>query len=167
VFFILLLRIAVGWHFAFEGYQKVRGPGDWTAAGYLKNAQGPLADRFKQLAGDDSLLGFIDIGMSWGMLVIGVCFMLGLLTRTTGLLLMLMLVGFYLSAPPWTGQKLPVEEGNYLYINKNLIEFLAVAAILASGVSRSWGLDGLFRRRPVRLAGSPRISVDDGADAED
>ena len=38
-----LLRIAIGWHFLYEGLIKLQA-GDWSAAGYLRGAVGPAAD---------------------------------------------------------------------------------------------------------------------------
>ncbi|MCG3125811.1 MAG: hypothetical protein CHACPFDD_00638 [Phycisphaerae bacterium] len=196
LFILFLLRIGIGWHFSYEGYTKVRGPGAFTAAGYLKAARGPFKDYFVSLAGpwekfvaqftgsahaepattsapasspappasqpaaveNPPQLVAINLIMSWGMLLLGLLFMLGWWTRTSGLLLMLMLAMFYLSAPPWTAEKLAFEEGNYLFINKNLIEFLATAAVAFSGVSRTWGLDAFsrIRREPRPTRGSAK-----------
>jgi len=48
---LVLLRLAIGWHFFVEGMDKVHTPA-WTSAGYLREATGPLAPRFRSLAGD-------------------------------------------------------------------------------------------------------------------
>ena len=42
---ITALRVLVGWHFLYEGLTKLTAP-SWTAAGYLKQAKGPLAGSF-------------------------------------------------------------------------------------------------------------------------
>ena len=42
---ITALRVLVGWHFLYEGLTKLTAP-SWTAAGYLKQAKGPLAEPF-------------------------------------------------------------------------------------------------------------------------
>lgn len=151
---LMLLRVAIGWHFSFEALNKLKAPGHWTSAGYLKAARGPAKDAFAWLADEkqQSMLRVVDIINSWGMLVAGLCFMIGLFTRFSGVGLMLMLAMFYFSQPPWSGEKLPMEEGNYLYVNKNLIEFLAISVIVASGVSRAWGIDAILRRRRPQLA---------------
>ena len=44
-----LLRIAIGWHFLYEGLIKLQA-GDWSAAGYLSGAVGPAADFYHSLA---------------------------------------------------------------------------------------------------------------------
>jgi len=50
-FFLVVLRLAIGWHIFFAGVEKVRAP-NWTSAGYLREASGPLAPQFRELAGD-------------------------------------------------------------------------------------------------------------------
>lgn len=57
---LVLLRVAIGWHFLFEGIEKIdtwhygprEGKPEWSAAGYLRESQGPLADYFRKQAGD-------------------------------------------------------------------------------------------------------------------
>jgi uncharacterized membrane protein YphA (DoxX/SURF4 family) len=57
---LVLLRVAIGWHFLFEGLEKIeswqRGPSEgnqvWSAEGYLRESQGPLAGWFRAQAGD-------------------------------------------------------------------------------------------------------------------
>jgi uncharacterized membrane protein YphA (DoxX/SURF4 family) len=48
---LVLLRLAIGWHFFIEGVDKLHNP-TWTSANYLREATGPLAPRFRALAGD-------------------------------------------------------------------------------------------------------------------
>jgi len=67
--FLVLLRVAIGWHFLYEGTQKIlstpegkssflgkklpvpEGP-PFSSEGYLRNASGPLAPRFRALIPD-------------------------------------------------------------------------------------------------------------------
>ena len=59
-FFIILLRIAIGWHFFFEGIDKVesmrRGVTEtsrpFSSAGYLNEASGPASKLIKEQIGD-------------------------------------------------------------------------------------------------------------------
>lgn len=50
-FLLVLLRLAIGWHFVFEGAEKVQSP-TWTSEPYLREASGPLAPTFRWMAGD-------------------------------------------------------------------------------------------------------------------
>ena len=58
--FLVLLRLAIGWHFLFEGLHKldsfVRGETTtnkpFSSAGYFREAPGPLAYEMRQFVGD-------------------------------------------------------------------------------------------------------------------
>lgn len=54
-FLLVLLRVAIGWQFLYEGIwkrntQTTAKP--WTAEGYLANARGPFRDKFRELLDD-------------------------------------------------------------------------------------------------------------------
>lgn len=68
VVFVVLLRIAIGWQFTYEGLWKLDTQDTatpWTAAGYLKNAQGPLAQTFRRLVDDPHDLHWVDEETTW------------------------------------------------------------------------------------------------------
>src|ERR1700730_8088696 len=58
--FLVLLRLAIGWHFLFEGLEKVQsvylGPTTtsqpFTSAGYLREATGPVGPLARKQVGD-------------------------------------------------------------------------------------------------------------------
>ena len=61
--FLVLLRVSIGWQFFYEGmwkYQSQSTSKPWTAAGYLKNAQGPLRDYYRGLVHDPDDLEKLD-----------------------------------------------------------------------------------------------------------
>lgn len=49
--FLVLLRLALGWLILVEGLDKIRSD-NWSSAPYLRESTGPLAPKFKQIAGD-------------------------------------------------------------------------------------------------------------------
>ena len=54
VVLIILLRISIGWQFLYEGLWKLESmktAQPWSAEGYLKNAQGPFRNYFRNLTG--------------------------------------------------------------------------------------------------------------------
>jgi uncharacterized membrane protein YphA (DoxX/SURF4 family) len=53
-FFLIALRLAIGWHILFEGLEKLSSP-SWSSEAYLREASGPLAPEFRELAGDGLL----------------------------------------------------------------------------------------------------------------
>src|SRR5262249_8368571 len=48
---LVLLQLAIGWHFFYEGAWKLRHE-SWSSKGYLKNATGPVALPLRWAAGD-------------------------------------------------------------------------------------------------------------------
>ena len=81
---ITVLRVFVGWHFLYEGIAKLTAP-SWSAAGYLKQARGPLAELFRWLASQPNLLANVDLITMWGLTIVGLCLILGLFTRLASL----------------------------------------------------------------------------------
>lgn len=60
---IVLLRLSIGWQFLYEGLWKFHTlgtPTPWTAEGYLRNAQGPFRNFFRNLTGDPNDLEWLD-----------------------------------------------------------------------------------------------------------
>jgi len=149
---ITVLRIAVGWHFLYEGIAKLTSP-SWSAAGYLKQARGPFAGLFKWLASEPNLLANADLITMWGLTLVGMLLILGLFTRLASLGGIGFIVLFYLCNPPFIGYFYSIPtEGSYLIVNKNLVELCALVVVLVTGSGRFAGLDrivhGLVGRRP-------------------
>ena len=149
---ITLMRVFVGWHFLYEGIAKLSAPA-WSAAGYLKASRGPFSAMFKSIAAQPNLLDNVNLITSWGLTIVGVLLILGLFTRLASLGGIAFLLMVYFAAPPWIGYFYTVpSEGNYLIVNKNLIEAAALAVIFFTGSGRFYGLDrivsGLIGRRP-------------------
>jgi len=158
---LVLLRVVVGWHFLYEGYIKLMAR-HWSAQSYLADARGPLAEWFKQMAEAPRALQAVNLLNEWGLALIGACLMLGFATRLSCLGAMAMLALYYLSNPPWIGVLHRAGEGNYLYVDKNVIEFFAVAAVLMFNTGRVAGLDVLvheWRRRRNRVRSEPDVDA--------
>lgn len=103
--------------------------------------------------GEWALLDWGDFFVKWGLLVVGLCLLLGLLTRTACVIGALYLVMFYIAMPALPGwPPSPRAEGHYLFINKNIIEALALLALATFRTGRWAGIDGFlagWRRQPV------------------
>ncbi|TXT17815.1 MAG: hypothetical protein FD138_4531, partial [Planctomycetota bacterium] len=60
---IVLLRLSIGWQFLYEGMWKINTlstPTPWSAEGYLRNAQGPFRNTFRNMTGDPNDLDWLD-----------------------------------------------------------------------------------------------------------
>jgi len=71
VIFLVVLRLGIGWQLLYEGLWKINTqstPTPWSAEGYLKNAQGPMRDVFRIMAGDPDDKSWLDadtVGVGW------------------------------------------------------------------------------------------------------
>jgi thiosulfate dehydrogenase [quinone] large subunit len=149
---LVILRTLIGWHFLYEGYYKLMLPAwsadgkplpQWTSAGYLKAASGPLAGVFRRMI-DVGWIGWIDNTVKFSLLLIGLSLILGLLTRAGLWGALFFLTMFYLLAIPTAGAPQPGNEGTYLIVNKTLIEGAAVGVLLAFNTGAIAGLDMLL-----------------------
>src|SRR6187402_3094456 len=158
---LVTLRTAIGWHFAYEGFYKLMLPGwtrageriaEWSAAGYLKGATGPVAPLFHSMAGNATLMHAVDLAVPLGLFLVGMSLMLGLFTQAGCLGAVGFLAMFYLSQPPLSGMPQAGAEGTYLFVNKNLLELTAVLAIFAFRTCAIAGFDQLLMRYRSRPA---------------
>jgi thiosulfate dehydrogenase [quinone] large subunit len=162
---LVLVRTVIGWHFLYEGLYKLMLPGwtrdgarlaAWSAKGYLNVSSGPFAPMLHRLA-DSSMAPWIDILVPVGLTLVGLSLMLGLFTQLGCWGAIGFLAMFYVSMPPTTGLQVPGAEGAYLLVNKNLVELVAVVAVLSFRTGRIAGLDRLlrFRKRRESIGGVP------------
>jgi thiosulfate dehydrogenase (quinone) large subunit len=149
---LVFLRVMIGWHFLYEGVGKFLKP-HWSAAGYLMQSRGLFAPVFHWIADTPSILVVVNQMNIWGLMAIGLGLILGCFTRlasAAGIFLILLyyacnplLVGYFYSIPL---------EGNYLIVNKNLVEMAALVVIAVTFSSRYAGIDrvlhGVLRRQP-------------------
>jgi thiosulfate dehydrogenase [quinone] large subunit len=144
---LVILQLAIGWHLLYEGVAKLVVP-DWSAEGYLLDSGGWFAGMFKAMAENSATLEFVNVVNSWGLAIIGLALVLGLFTRAALVVGMVFLALYYLSHPPLISvdYALP-SEGNYLWVNKTLIELIAMSVLLAFPVSHIVGLDRLIAKR--------------------
>jgi len=153
---ITVLRVLVGWHFFYEGLTKLTAP-SWSAAGFLKQAKGPLAGSFHAMAAQPGTLANADLATMWLLTLVGACLILGLFTRLASLAGIGFILLFYLATPPFIGYFYSIpSEGSYLIVNKNLVELCALVVILSTRSGLFAGLDrivhGLMARRPTFAA---------------
>jgi len=143
---IVLLRVAIGWHFLYEGVAKLEKPA-WSAAGFLLQSRGVLSGLFRWMAADPNVLAIVNPLNMWGLTLIGLGLIVGCFTRLASAAGILLILLFYLCNPPFVGYfySIPME-GNYLIVNKNLVELAALAVVLVTGSGRAAGLDRIIHR---------------------
>ena len=125
---ITLFRVAIGWHFLYEGISKIIA-GNWTAAGYLAKATGPFAGFYHSLAASETAMDIIDPMNMAGLVLIGLGLFLGVFIRLSAISGVFLLLLYYFAYPPFGGDIFGSAEGNLYIVNKNLIEALALLVI--------------------------------------
>ena len=141
LYVLVLLRVAIGWHFLYEGISKLLTP-NWSSAGYLEISRWIFSDFFHWLAANPTLLKIVDLLNIWGLIIIGFALIAGLFTRWAGIAGIAMILFYYLANPPFIGLDFGViKEGNYLVVDKNLIELLAMTIVVLFPTSSVFGLD--------------------------
>jgi uncharacterized membrane protein YphA (DoxX/SURF4 family) len=108
-----------------------------------------------------SRLDWIDFAVRWGLVLCGSGLILGLFSRISCLGGAVLLLSFYLAAMPLPGVIEAVRVEGYPYVNKNIVEMLALLTLATTASGRWVGLDFLicyfspFRRRKVEPKGPP------------
>lgn len=126
---ITFFRVAIGWHFLYEGLAKL-WMGNWSAAGYLTNATGPFAGFYHWLGNSETLMNIIDPANIAGLILIGLGLFLGLAIRISSISGIFLLMLYYFAYPPFGGSIFGPAEGNLFIVNKNLIEAMALVVLV-------------------------------------
>jgi len=148
--FLVLLRMAIGWHFLYEGLVKVWTPG-WTSAPYLADSRWLLSGLFHWIVAHPAVLRAVDLLNVWGLVLVGLALLLGAFSRLAALSGIVLLGLYYVASPPLVG--LPSNgsaEGAYLIVNKNLVEILALCVVAAFPATGFFGLERALSRLLAR-----------------
>lgn len=141
---LFILRITVGWHFLYEGFVKIMDP-NWTSAGYLIEARWIFSGIFHWIADNPSALKIVDFLNIWGLTLIGLGLFFGCFTRAASISGILLLFLYYIAIPPIPGYSNGLyTEGNYLIVNKNLVELIALCVLTIFPTETFLSLDRLF-----------------------
>jgi thiosulfate dehydrogenase [quinone] large subunit len=153
---LVALRTLIGWHFLYEGIYKFRLPGwspdghpmpAWSSLGFVKGvANGPVGALAQHMA-EAGYLGVIDKLLMYGIAAVGLSLILGIFTRVGCIGGVLLLCLFYVLNVPVNGMHQNGAEGAYLFVNKTLIEAVAVLALYAFDTGRIAGLDRFWHDR--------------------
>ena len=141
-----LLRILVGWHLLYEGMAKLANS-NWTSAAYLLDSKWLFSGLAKWMVTNPGLLSLVDTLNIWGLTLIGLSLMFGLMSRWGSIAGACLLVVYYLFHPPLVGldySKPP--EGSYLIVDKNLVEACALFVLAMFPTSHITGLDRFFTK---------------------
>ncbi|MFZ0282991.1 MAG: DoxX family protein, partial [Bacteroidales bacterium] len=162
IYLLTIVRIAVGWHFLYEGIAKLIA-GNWSSAAYLAGSKWIFAPFFHWMAGNAGIVAAVDFVNIWGMILVGTGLMLGLFSRWASAGGALMLFFYFIAYPPIPGYMFGVPaEGSYLWVNRNLIEFLVLLALVFLSSEYLFGLDRLYSRWKEEKARKPVADLPSG-----
>ena len=139
---ITVFRMALGWHFLFEGISKLFVV-NWSAASFLSHSTGPFSGFYHWLGSSDAILNIIDPVNIAALILIGIGLFLGIAIRLSSLSGILLLVLYYFAYPPFGGTLLSGTEGNLFIVNRNLIEAVALAVLMFLP-EKGWGVYALL-----------------------
>ena len=127
----------------YEGIHKLLHP-EWSALAFLDNAQWIFSGIADWIISNQGILNIVDTMNTWGLILIGLGLVLGLFTRISSLAGCALLLLYYLFNPPFIGMvAMGSVEGNYLMVNKTLIEAVCLLYMAFTPLSRHFGLDML------------------------
>ncbi|MCL4387306.1 DoxX family protein [Patescibacteria group bacterium] len=132
--FLLLLRLSLGWVFLYAGYSKLTVASGFTAKQFLLNLQGPFASFYIPLAGNP----IVDNLVIWGELLIGLCLILGVLVRFASFWGIVMMLLFYFAEFP--------PEHSFI-INDQLIYAFIFVYLMFSNAGNFWGFDKTLEKK--------------------
>ncbi|MFS4417984.1 DoxX family protein [Maribacter sp. 2307ULW6-5] len=144
---VTVLRILIGWHFLYEGVVKLYDP-SWTAYGYLASAQGPFKPLFNLMLGDGVLPWINNLNMA-ALVIVGITLLFGLYERVGALVGIGLLAMYYLAHPSFPGLPQVNVEGNYWFVNKNLIEMVACILLFLYPTGQYFGLAVFQKKKAV------------------
>ncbi|MDR0725468.1 MAG: DoxX family protein [Prevotellaceae bacterium] len=146
---ITIIRVAIGWHFLYEGCIKLVS-GNWTAEGYLNNTRGFLSGFYHWLTASPVRLEIVDLINIWGLILIGLALCVGVFRKWASLCGALLLTLYYFAYPSFGISLLGAHDGNTFIVDKIFIE-AAMLVFIFFYKERGYGIDQLapFLKRKI------------------
>ncbi|MFQ5661715.1 MAG: DoxX family protein [Candidatus Paceibacteria bacterium] len=129
---LLLLRFTFGWLFFYAGITKVINP-QWSAKGFLENAQ--TFSGFYSWLASPNILPTVDFLNEWGLTLIGIALILGVLVRLSAYLGALLMVLYY-----FPGLSFPYIGEHSLLVDDHIIYALGLLLLASLSTKHHWGI---------------------------
>jgi len=141
---LIILRILIGWQILFEGLSKLLDP-NWSSFGFLNESKWILSGFSHWIISNKDILNWVDFLNTWGLIAIGLGLVLGVFCRIAAISGAFLLFMYYLNNPPLIGMEYSIpSEGNYLIVNKTLIESISLVVIAVFSTHLNYGLESLY-----------------------
>ncbi|GHV05457.1 hypothetical protein FACS189416_5140 [Bacteroidia bacterium] len=139
---ITLLRMAIGWHFLYEGIAKVL-IGNWSSESYLANTTGLFSSFYHWIAAS-SWIGLVDWLNIAGLILIGLALFLGCLMRFSSAVGALLLLLYYFAYPPFGLSLFSASGESHLYIVNYVLVEVIMLIFLIFFPNSGYGLERFF-----------------------
>jgi uncharacterized membrane protein YphA (DoxX/SURF4 family) len=141
--FVTLLRMAIGWHFLYEGMVKIVVE-NWSAYPFLVNTTGFLSGFYHWLSTSPFLMKAVDLMNIYGLIIIGFGLFAGMFVRYAAISGALLMTLYYFAYPPFGPSLLNTGEGHLYIVDRLFIEAIALLFfVFAKEVG--FGIDELWR----------------------
>jgi thiosulfate dehydrogenase [quinone] large subunit len=142
---LVSLRFLIGWHLLYEGLYKLIHP-EWSSIAFLGESKWIFSGIADWIISNAGVLNTVDFLNTWGLIAIGLGLILGLFTRAAAISGTALLLLYYLFNPPFIGGAIGPMEGNYLLVNKTLIEAVTLILFIVFPAAKKYGLDSLLNK---------------------
>jgi thiosulfate dehydrogenase [quinone] large subunit len=129
-YWLVLLRVLVGWWFLNEGLNKYVTPGSFEAGWFLETTGTIVSPALNALAGGATEAA-INVAVPLGEVLIGLGLLVGAFTRTAAFFGAAMTFVFYFALEDW-------RRG---LVNAELMGLVLFATLIVFGAGRIWGID--------------------------
>ncbi|MBP9772055.1 MAG: DoxX family protein [Candidatus Pacebacteria bacterium] len=135
---LFLLRISLGWLFFYAGITKVLNA-SWTSSGYLAGAK-TFPELFQFFA-QPNVLPFVDFLNEWGLTLIGLSLIIGVFTRLSSVLGIILMALYYLPI-----LQFPYPNEHAYIVDEHVVYAIGLLVIYAFDAGRVWGLGRFLAR---------------------
>jgi thiosulfate dehydrogenase (quinone) large subunit len=127
------MRLALGWFYIYAGVTKILDP-NWDASFYLKGAK--IGAGFYSMLLSPGVLPIVNFVNAWGLTLLGISLVLGLLVRYSAPLGMVLMALYYIPL----GIIHP--DAHSFIVDDHIIYITALFVLFANNAGRYWGIDG-------------------------
>ena len=131
----------MGWLFFYAGITKVINP-EWSAVGYLKGAK-TFAGFYQWLA-SPGILPLVNFVNEWGLTLLGVSLILGVLVRISSISGIILMFLYYLPTLDF-----PHPNPSSYIVDQHIIFIFILIFFAATRAGRVWGLENWCSNLPI------------------
>ena len=155
---VSILRMAIGWHFLYEGIAKIVVE-SWSSQSYLANTTGFFSPFYHWLAAS-SAIGIIDWLNIAGLILIGLALFFGCFTRISAAAGALLLLLYYFAYPPFGFSLITSSGESHLFIVNYLFVEIFVLILFAVYPNSGYSLENWIRSLIASRKTEEKKSVD-------